>query len=44
MSSRTTARAIPYRQAAPAGEIVARLAVAASVFSWLAVVVALFWR
>jgi hypothetical protein len=44
MSSRTSARAIPYRQSAQAGEIVARLAVIASVFSWLGVVVALFWR
>ncbi|WP_262408442.1 hypothetical protein [Sphingomonas sp. JC676] len=44
MSSRTSARAVTYRQSASAGEIVARLAVVASVFSWLGVVVALFWR
>lgn len=44
MSSRTSARAIPYRRPEPAMAIVARLAVAASVFSWLGVVFFLFWR
>jgi hypothetical protein len=43
MSARTSARAIRHRQPAP-GETVARLAVAASVFSWLGVVVVLFLR
>ncbi|MET0309014.1 MAG: hypothetical protein ABW023_09945 [Sphingomonas sp.] len=43
MSSRTSARALPYRPT-PVLEVIARLSVAASVFSWLGVVVALFWR
>jgi hypothetical protein len=43
MSARATARALPYRPT-PSLEVVARLSVAASLFSWLGVVVALFWR
>jgi hypothetical protein len=43
MSSRTKAASV-YRRDSSVHETVARLAVAASVFSWLGVVFALFWR
>lgn len=43
MSSRASARALPHRPT-PMLEVVARLSVAASVFSWLGVVLALLWR
>lgn len=44
MSAPNRSRAIPHHQPAHTMETLARLAVIASVFAWLAVLVALFWR
>lgn len=44
MSSRTAARAVAHRKSESAHEIVARLAVVASIFSWMGVVLMLFWH
>lgn len=44
MSAPNRSRAIPHHQSAHAMETLARLSVIASVFAWLAVLVALFWR